>query len=982
MASDVIVAFVAGRLQGDAATRVEAHIDACQACFKLLGHLARTTLDGGIEAGSAPVGPVVGVPRRIEEYYLLRPIGQGAMGQVYLAVDTRLDRRVAIKILRVETRSEARERFLVEARAVARLSHPNVVTIHRVGEIQDRPYLVHEFVRGKSLEDVGKPLPWRRALELAIGLARGLEAAHAAGVLHRDIKPANAILGENGVVKLLDFGLAKLVEPSGDGEDSLDRAGDHRELLASVSASAPQLELTRTGALLGTPLYMAPEAWQGGAATASMDLYALGAVVHELCTGRRVHAATTFEGLRRAVLERPAASLTTLVAGIDPGFAAAIDRCLARDPGARWPSAQALRVSLEDAEAAPAAATIPPPRPRRVAWVAALAVLALLAAVGAIMIMGGARTRGASPAPVRARAAPSSLVCGPDRWCWDAGAPVRLNDLWSRARDDAWAVGSRGTIRHWDGRAWSPVPSGTYSELGVVHGASASDVWAVGAYGTVLHWDGGRWQLVDLGTRETFGALVAIAADDVWIGGTNGLAYHWDGGTWKPVATGMIESPRVLVARARNDIWAIAGVSQLAHWDGARWTAVASETDQLLTGLWIAGPDEIWVTGFHGIARQRVNGRWADVELPLTPSEREDHWFSRIWASGPYDVWLLSKRDPLLHWDGLKWSQVDPHTPRELYALSGSGPDDLWASDTTEVMVHWDGHDWSAPQPPPPTREYRAVWAAAPDDVWAVGYQATAFADVPRHGLIMRHDGERWRELDAAGSERLLAVWGASARDVWLAGDKGALLHFDGQAVRAVDAGVRVTLRGLAGARADDVWAVGDGGTTLHYDGRSWRSVASGTTLRLNAVCSVAGQVWVVGEGSALLRWDGHAWQASQSQESDELWGCWGSRPDDVWAVGGRGMVLRWNGAAWSRVLSDTANDLRAVSGSGPDDVWAVSGMYRSGQGQMLHWDGRFWSALNRSPRSPMFGVWAISEDDAWAVGMDGTIQHYEPFAR
>src|SRR6185295_16746222 len=106
-------------------------------------------------------------------------------------------RPVAIKLLALERREAARARFLVEARAVARLSHPNVVTIHRVGEIDDRPYLVNEFVRGQSLDAVVKPLDWRRALELAIGLARGLEAAHSAGVLHRDIKPANAILGEN-----------------------------------------------------------------------------------------------------------------------------------------------------------------------------------------------------------------------------------------------------------------------------------------------------------------------------------------------------------------------------------------------------------------------------------------------------------------------------------------------------------------------------------------------------------------------------------------------------------------------------------------------------------------------------------------------------------------------------------------------------------------------------------------------------------------
>ncbi|UQA63512.1 SUMF1/EgtB/PvdO family nonheme iron enzyme [Polyangium aurulentum] len=135
------------------------------------------------------------------------------MGEVWLAHDTLLDRPVAVKFI-ADFRSEAevRTQFLVEARAAARLSHPNVVTIHRVGELDGRPFIVSEFIRGKSLDAIEKPMPWKRAIELGIGLARGLAAAHRRGVLHRDIKPGNAIIAEEGDVKLLDFGLAKLVD--------------------------------------------------------------------------------------------------------------------------------------------------------------------------------------------------------------------------------------------------------------------------------------------------------------------------------------------------------------------------------------------------------------------------------------------------------------------------------------------------------------------------------------------------------------------------------------------------------------------------------------------------------------------------------------------------------------------------------------------------------------------------------------------------
>jgi len=152
-------------------------------------------------------------PEMVDEYRLVRPLGRGGMGQVYVAHDTLLDRPVAIKfIASIDPGLIERERFLVEARAIARLQHPNVVAIHRVGATGERPYLVYELIRGQSLDQIAVPLEGRHALRLAIGLARGLAAAHRRSVLHRDIKPGNAMLADDGEVKLLDFGLAKLLD--------------------------------------------------------------------------------------------------------------------------------------------------------------------------------------------------------------------------------------------------------------------------------------------------------------------------------------------------------------------------------------------------------------------------------------------------------------------------------------------------------------------------------------------------------------------------------------------------------------------------------------------------------------------------------------------------------------------------------------------------------------------------------------------------
>src|SRR5438105_886674 len=130
-------------------------------------------------------------PSEFEEYRLVRPLGAGTMGEVWLAHDLLLDRPVAIKFVASEPDAATRERFFVEARAIARLSHPNVVAVHRVGIAGDRPYLVSELVRGRPLSQLPRPMPWEEALRIGVGLARGLAAAHHRGVLHRDIKPGN-----------------------------------------------------------------------------------------------------------------------------------------------------------------------------------------------------------------------------------------------------------------------------------------------------------------------------------------------------------------------------------------------------------------------------------------------------------------------------------------------------------------------------------------------------------------------------------------------------------------------------------------------------------------------------------------------------------------------------------------------------------------------------------------------------------------------
>ena len=150
-------------------------------------------------------------PEEFDDFVVLRRLGQGSTGQVYLAEDSVLARPVALKFIGVDPDPAARQRFLMEARAAARIQHPNVVSIYRVGELGDRPYLVSELVRGTALSDVPRPMAWSKALAIAIDIGRGLAAAHRRGVVHCDIKPSNVMVTEDGVAKLVDFGLARVL---------------------------------------------------------------------------------------------------------------------------------------------------------------------------------------------------------------------------------------------------------------------------------------------------------------------------------------------------------------------------------------------------------------------------------------------------------------------------------------------------------------------------------------------------------------------------------------------------------------------------------------------------------------------------------------------------------------------------------------------------------------------------------------------------
>lgn len=294
----------------------------------------------------------------LEHYQIGTVLGTGGMGLVYQAEDLRLNRAVALKVLTQELRANpaAVARFAREAKATAALSHPNIVAVYAVSNFQETPFVVMELLRGESLRArLRQTQPtWREAVRISAAVAHGLAAAHAAGIVHRDLKPENIFLTNDGQVKILDFGLARVREP------------EPPQAAPATDLYAPTIQaVSKPGMLLGTPGYMAPEQMQGQEVTAAADLFALGCVLYEMLAGQPLFlCGSTAETLAATLRDHPAA-LSKPDHDLPPQLDQLLARCLAKDAAQRLQSAQKVAAELQSllSSASPAPAAISAPVP-------------------------------------------------------------------------------------------------------------------------------------------------------------------------------------------------------------------------------------------------------------------------------------------------------------------------------------------------------------------------------------------------------------------------------------------------------------------------------------------------------------------------------------------------------------------------------------------------------------------------------------------
>jgi eukaryotic-like serine/threonine-protein kinase len=341
------------------------------------------------------------IGKTVTHYRVQQIIGGGGMGVVYSAEDLKLPRSVALKFLPEELGNDPRalERFELEARAASVLEHPNICPIYEFGEHAGRPFIVMQLLTGQTLRDrmaaraadAGKPpeppFAVDELLDIAIQIARGLEAAHEKGVIHRDIKPANIFLTDKGVVKILDFGLAKLLQPS--GEIGVPLEGDEPTGVVARPAEPGDTNLTRLGVAVGTEGYMSPEQVRSEQVDACSDLFSFGVVLYEMATGQRAFSGKTEAVVRVAIAQQAPAPVHELNPALPLELEPIINKALEMDRALRYQSAAEMRADLEAVkrrrEPVPLPSFLQPPKPRPwKAWQLAVAVALVCAVIAGV----------------------------------------------------------------------------------------------------------------------------------------------------------------------------------------------------------------------------------------------------------------------------------------------------------------------------------------------------------------------------------------------------------------------------------------------------------------------------------------------------------------------------------------------------------------------------------------------------------------------
>lgn len=585
-------------------------------------------------------------------------------------------------------------------------------------------------------------------------------------------------------------------------------------------------------------------------------------------------------------------------------------------------------------------------------------------------------------------------TCSPDGWCWQYPTPCgdTITALWGASPDDGWAAGHSGHILHWDGRDWTPVPSGTRANLLALWGADADHVWAVGRGGVLLRWDGTSWTGEKIRVDADLYAIHGRSADDVWVSGDGGTLLHFDGRRWSTIGTGSQLRFVAVAASPSGDVW-LAGEettdgSLRGHLCRARngtcepheMPPAGNFSNDLISDLQIGPDGRLWVVqaALPNLAILADDGTWERIRLSgrsyleaLDFAPDGDAWFAghggvmwqgplgwtapqmprrdplrAIWIPGPCaeptpgecPVWMAGDRGLLMSYDGQDWRRAGLLEGPGVRTLYRDPAGVLWVGGASGNFLRYDGGTWT----PWHLGHHHIVgmWAATGDDLWAIGHVRW---DAMSNGesALMHFDGARFAPPQTLDGWRFTGIWGTAADDVWTVATED---HFSAENIPPL---------------------------VRRFDGGRWNDVILSADLEVRGVAdiwgSAADDVWLL-SGHRALRFDGADWSALEMPRQASLHGAWGASSDDVWLLAEHAL-FHWDGAKLTEhrpPLPDTGIRLNAIHGSGPDDIWIAAN-----KGFALHHDGETWTLTDTGTDADLTAVLA-EPGQTWIGTRDG----------
>jgi len=469
-----------------------------------------------------------------------------------------------------------------------------------------------------------------------------------------------------------------------------------------------------------------------------------------------------------------------------------------------------------------------------------------------------------------------------DAWAdMTSGASVDLHGVWGTASDNVFAVGDGGTILRYDGAEWSAMASNTQSGLFGVHGTGPTQVFAVGNAGAFAEYDGTSWSTHNQGTRDLFAVYVPDSTE-VLAAGRNGRLVRRKDGAWAPIVTGISDTWTAISGTSSNNVYVCSELGALVHYDGSAWsTLLTGDVDESLRDLWPSGSGVMTVAGgFTRVLEYTGDARETAYQAPVPTRVLKSVCQlanGDAFLSGPHAVWRIRGDDVTQY----SFPSVT------LWTLWGSGPDDVFVVGDKGSIFHFDGTAWTRQQSNT-TAPLLWVDGTSSQDVLVVGYE------------MVHYDGNAWTPVTMPENHWFYDLWGHGYSQYMLVGYQGLAWIYTGAQWIELDTGTQQDLLGVWGSSWEDVFAVGSAGTVLHYDGDGWTPMESGTVEDLHGVWGRgASDIFAAGAGPGLgggegtqearavaLHYDGESWRTILSNQGMVLFGVSGDANETIW-VGG-----------------------------------------------------------------------------------------------